>query len=96
VKPDWPSGWFPILNPSEQALFEAELAREIPPEHALEGKRASLLGRRMRHDDVLFELDDGRVAHVHLTWAVETSPDWPFTQIYPSFEAWCAIPDEDR
>lgn len=92
---DWRPGWVPVLNPSEQAVFEAELAREIPNGHVLEGKRPRLLGRRSMRDDFLFDLEDGRVAHVHLTWAVETKPDWPFTEIYPSFEAWRLGSEDD-
>ena len=92
---DWRPEWVPVINPSEQALFEAELAREIPHGHVLAGIRASLLGRRSKRDDFLFELEDGRVAHVHLTWAVETKPDWPFTEVYSSFEAWRLRSDGD-
>ena len=93
---DWPSEWVQIADAAERAELEAELTRELPPDHVLTGERVRLLGRRIRRDDYLFELSDGRVAQVHLTWAVETDAFWPFTTIHSSFDEWRHLPDEDR
>jgi hypothetical protein len=46
------------------------------------------IARRQDNDDVLFELTDGRVAVVHLTWSASPSsfPDFPWTTLYASIE----------
>ncbi len=85
---DWPPNWVAVDDPADQAGLEAELRREIAPEHVLTDETVSLLGRSLSSDDCLYALDGGRVAAVHLTWSVERNPDWPSTAIYPSFEAW--------
>jgi hypothetical protein len=48
------------------------------------------LARRYDRDDVLFELADGRVAEVHLTWTgkPERDPCWPETTIFGSCALW--------
>ena len=93
---DWDGDWNAVEGLSERASLEAELKRELCPAHVLYDHAATALGRRWRRDDVLFRLSDGRVAQVHLTWRPETNPDWPATEVYPSFEAWKAVPVEDR
>jgi hypothetical protein len=42
------------------------------------------VARRHHRDDVLFRSPDGTgpVFCVHLTWAVETDPTWPWTETY--------------
>lgn len=49
-----------------------------------------LIARRDGTDDALFQLDDGRVAEVHMTWrrSRETDPRWPATAIFTSLEDW--------
>lgn len=93
---EWDGDWSAIESETERKSLEAELARELCPEHLLYGLEASALARRWRRDDILFRLGDGRFAQVHLTHRLETDPQWPSTDIYPSFEAWKAIPVEDR
>jgi hypothetical protein len=91
---DWPPNWVAVDDPADKAGLEAELRREISPEHVLADKAVGLLGRSLASDDCLYALDDGRVAAVHLTWAVERNPDWPSTQIYPSFDDWRRASEE--
>lgn len=45
---------------------------------------------RIDSDDFLFEISDGsgRYAVVHLTWKKESSPEWPHSEIYASFQEW--------
>jgi hypothetical protein len=70
--------------------WEAELARETGPGHPLYQTSAKLIARRFDCDDALYQLEDGRVAMVHLTWiqAQEPDPHWPETCIYGSLQAW--------
>ena len=82
---DWPDGWMAAAG--QGAQLEAELARETPEGHVLFDRRVTLLATG-RADDVLFGLDDGQVARVHLSWVVETDPIWPATTLFPSIELW--------
>ena len=70
--------------------WESELIREIGPEHPLYQANAKLIARRFDRDDALFQLDDGRVALVHLTWSGQPQLDTRSLDlvIYESLEAW--------
>jgi hypothetical protein len=92
----WDGDWSGIESEEERARLEAELSRECCPGHVLFGRKGTAVGRRWKRDDVLFKLADGRFAQVHLTWYVESSPDWPNGEIYATFEDWKAVPPEDR
>ena len=89
----WPVPWFA----TEEAL-DRELARETGAGHPLAGRRAVAIARRNDTDDVLFWLPDGPalLAMVHLTWRPETDPQWPYTALFDSVEAWMAFEREDR
>lgn len=70
--------WVPVTDRDAEVL-ERELAREL---------RA--VARRFDRDDVAFELDDGSLCVVHLTWKVERDPRWPqcdFVSELPEDEA---------
>lgn len=92
----WDADWEGIDDPAEASALARELAREVCAEHALFGRHVTAIGRSRTCDDVLFRLDDGTFAQVHLTWSVERSPLWPSTALYPDFAAWRAVPPEDR
>ncbi|MGC2782013.1 MAG: hypothetical protein WA418_40915 [Bradyrhizobium sp.] len=79
-----------IAAADERAALQAELRAELRAEHPLFGLSALAIARRDDQDDVVFALDDGRVAEVHLTWrcSQETDPRWPQTTIYPSLIHW--------
>ena len=66
--------------------FADELHREIPAGHILYGVKVKVIGNRIDCDDFLFALPNGRFAWVHLTWKVESSPEWPATLIYETLE----------
>lgn len=93
---EWDGDWNAIESVTERRELEEELLREAHPAHILHGHTATALGRRWRRDDILFLLDDRRFAQVHLTWHPETKPNWPSTDIFPTFEAWKAVLIADR
>ncbi|MND76368.1 hypothetical protein D3C80_680140 [compost metagenome] len=84
----WPLGWRTVMTDRVRTILEAELVRELTAGHVLKSRAAAVLGRFEQSDDVLFRLEDGSVAEVHLTWEDESQPDWPRTTIHPSFQAW--------
>jgi hypothetical protein len=79
--------WLDPWQPAAPGL-ERELAREVGRGHALAGRRAVAVARRIDNDDVLFYLPDGPtpLAVVHLTWTGrrERKPEWPYTVLYHS------------
>ena len=89
-------GWGPVDGEAARGL-EAELARELAPGHALEGRRARAVAQSSADDDVLFLLDDGSVAEVRLTWrsSRETEAEWPWTTVHASRAAWIAAAPRD-
>lgn len=71
------------------------LREQMAPEHPLNGIRLKAIMQSDHSDDVLYEMRDGRVALVHLTWQQETRPNWPSTSFFSSlrvFEAEIAKP----
>lgn len=85
----WPVGWFRIDDPDHIRLFTEELAREVGDGHVLKGITAIPIARADGSDDYLFQLADGRVADVHLTFANHPErPPWPGTTIFDSLAAW--------
>ena len=87
---EWLEPWYHVDDPTICGGLEQQLQREISARHVLSGERACLLARRADTDDALFELSNGRVAEVHLTWRQSTEPDprWPATAIFGSLEEW--------
>lgn len=70
------------------ASLDEELEAELAEGHQLHGRPARAIGRRRGYDDFLFELrDTGEVAAVHLTWSRPDRPPWPWSTVYPTFEA---------
>lgn len=84
----WPLGWLPITDAGEAAHLEMELRRELSGGHMLYGRAARAVGRHELMDDVLFELADGVLAEVHLTWNHETTPDWPTAELFDGPDDW--------
>ena len=65
-----------------------EAFREIGPDHELSGNRLRAIAKCAGCDDVIFGLDDGTFAIVHLTWTGRPeSPPWPSTRRLGSFTA---------
>ena len=91
---DWPAGWKPLPLPDGwvglAGSAEAELAREVCSGHELHGAACHAVG--FNGDDpseFLFVTDRpvAPLAFVHLTWRPECDPGWPFTEVYPGWEA---------
>ena len=97
----WLAPWAPIEHPEVRIALETELQLELSRAHALYGLQAVACARRSNQDDVLFEIDNGRVAEVHLTWRRGEEPDarWPDTRLYGSIAVWIEErmrPDHDE
>ena len=73
--------------------WEVELVCELGPGHLLFGQTPRLICRRLDCDDALFQLEDGRVAEVHLTWSGrrEANSVLPETRIFSSLGEWHGI-----
>jgi hypothetical protein len=80
--------WEPL--PSDQAAAVlAEIERELTPGHTLHGIVLHAIAHSCRADEVLFQLKDGRVAEVHLTWSRQREkPPWPTHRSYASLHEW--------
>lgn len=96
TKREWPAGWSAIDSDAKRAWLEDELKREMPPGHVLFEASLAVLARRESQDDYVFALPDGRLATVHLTWAVETRPAWPRTTIHTDFDGWLEALEDDE
>jgi hypothetical protein len=85
-----PKKWVHI-RPEDIGRLEDELARETVQSHPLYGAQVKAIYRRYPHDDVLFEVHglDCPYYCVHLTWAKETKPSWPFITRFSSIEDFC-------
>jgi hypothetical protein len=86
----WLDPWTPVDQPKAREAMQSELYSELSASHPLFGLSAVAVARRYDQDDVLFELADGRVAEVHLTWSRKPEPDprWPRTTIFASAAVW--------
>jgi hypothetical protein len=82
------SPWHAPSASAAQSLI-AEAEEEIAADHPLKGMINSVLARSSASDDVLFQLKDGRVADVHLTWSRqrEQSP-WLRHKIFSNVDEW--------
>lgn len=60
-----------------------ELKNELPQSHVLYNESYELIARKSNNDDVVLELENGKIAVVHLTWNSKTEADgYPKTRIY--------------
>lgn len=94
----WLEPWDPIMDEGwsadRKAAFcrgwEEQLAQEVGPEHLLFQQSVSLIARNYSSDDALFQLPDGRIAEVHLTWrkSMEPDPRWPSAALFTSLDEW--------
>ncbi|MCR6661530.1 MAG: hypothetical protein NVV72_20240 [Asticcacaulis sp.] len=81
-----PEGW--LLVTDEGPHLVAELRREMMAKHALYRDSVEAVARKNGHDDTLFRLSGDRYAQVHLTYQVETTPQWPMTTIFDTYQNW--------
>lgn len=84
--------WIPAPDAAQCLVLTRELQAEVVPGHPLYGITVSLIARIDGEDGMLFDLNDGRVAAVHLTFRgkPEVSPAWPRCDIFPDLAAWRA------
>jgi len=75
--------------PGQAVAFVCEAQTELSPGHPLHGTKLTALAHSTRADDALFQLEDGRVVDLHLTWSgrQEQAP-WPRHRVYASLEEW--------
>ena len=94
---NWPEGWWGIDAPVDKRVIREELASELGEGHVLKDLAAEPIARADGADDYLFQLEDGRVAMVHLTFAnrPERLP-WPGTAIFETLAAWRKAMDDER
>lgn len=94
---EWFVPWYPIEREDERHAMLVELQRELDSTHPLNGVAAIAIARRQDNDDVLFSLEDGRMAVVHLTWiGKQDKSPFPWTVLYATAEAFvqeCLLPD---
>ncbi len=60
-----------------------ELKLELPEDHLLYGLKTELIARKTNNDEIVLELEDNRIAVVHLTWKSKREKEgYPITRIY--------------
>jgi hypothetical protein len=87
---------FPLLKPwnglsgSRAKFFENELARELAPRHTLYGRNCTAIAITGESDDVLFMLDGGAFAQVHLTYTRNPPerPGFPRHTMFDTLADW--------
>ena len=66
----FPEDFEDLRNSGAQAdVLARELLRELPPVHELSGQKWSVIAKAIPQGEIVLELDDDRVALVHLTWS---------------------------
>ena len=90
--------WTEVHGLPEAVSLAVELTRELTEGHRLFDVSVRAVAVRKLRKDVLFWLPaDNRWAWVHLTWATETSPAWPSSEVVETWhEAVKAVTDADR
>ena len=87
----WLEPWHPIDNSDDAQIFETQLQKELPSDHALSGKQLRAVGRRYDQDGVLFLIvGESSVAEVYLDWlsAPVHNSELPFARLYPDEDTW--------
>jgi len=80
IEPYWSAN--EMEEKSIQMLMN-ELKLELPKDHMLCNENAKLIARKTNNDDIVLELEDKRIAVVHLTWKSKKEIDgYPITRIY--------------
>ncbi len=93
---EWIEPWERIESSGSDLV--TELQKELPPEHSLYGLKVSAIAHRIDCDDVLFQVEDGSFAVVHLTWSGKQDQNvkFPWTTKYSDFDEFiekALIPD---
>jgi hypothetical protein len=81
-----PGEWW-LVSGSDSESLESELRREAPSGRRLVGVAVVPACVKRHLDDVVFWLPETRQwALVHLTYHVETDPQWPSTYVYDDWD----------
>ena len=83
----FPNGWEALSN-EDSEFVSKEFYREADKAHPLCDERMWAIARRIDRDDFLFKMHDGRLAAIHLTWTVETTPNFPAFEIFDDLNDW--------
>jgi hypothetical protein len=90
--------WRELMSGQAEA-FLREIRTELSPGHPLHGVNLKVIARSAQADDVLFQLDDGRVCQVHLTWRRSAEqPPWPHHRMFSALADWVRevmVPDHE-
>ena len=80
IEPYWDAKEMEEEN--SQAFIE-ELKLELHDNHVLKNEVVQLIARKTSNDDIILELEDKRIAVVHLTWTSKKEfKDYPKTRVY--------------
>lgn len=72
-----------IITAIMSETLENELRKELSSDHILYAKKFLAVARREDNDDVVYWVTDlHKFAVVHLTYAKESSPHFPRTELY--------------
>jgi hypothetical protein len=65
-----------------------QLEIELHDNHILKGRSTKTIARRQDNDDVLFEIENGEYAVVHITWQKSAHKNilFPTTEIYLNWQ----------
>ena len=91
---EMPENWA-ALTDEDSEYFSKEFYREADKSHALFDERMWAVARCKASDDILYKVHDGRYAQIHLTWAVETTPNFPDFDVFDTFNEWRESVDAD-
>lgn len=80
--------WYLLTDSKHKEFFEVELARELHLSHKLYGLKLKSFAKSSVNDDVAFEVEDGTVVVVDLTYSIENSGAYPFYKKYKSSKLW--------
>jgi hypothetical protein len=94
--PDLPEPWFRPADHQVDALRREALA-EIGPGHDLAGRNLLPVAKCSCCDDVVFQVDDGTFAIVHLTWTghLDRAPS-PTTRRFQTIRALLSAANNHR
>ena len=83
----------PWIEIDSKGSLEKELQKEVLESHPLFGQKVKAIAKREDNDDVLFQLENEKIAMVHLTWrsSKELSSKYPRSIIY---EHWSKVFEE--
>ncbi|MFZ1617433.1 MAG: hypothetical protein WAT41_08810 [Flavobacteriales bacterium] len=82
-----PDTWRTVEGDEAKSLV-FELEREICSAHKIFGLQTEAIARMLARDNFLFTTNSHEHPYVvvHLTWSVETKPDWPWFTTFTSFD----------